>query len=391
MEKKKVAIVGAGASGLFIASLLNELDADIYLFEKNSKIGKKILASGNGKCNFTNCGDLINKYNNVFANKIINKFDVEKTLNYFSELGLIYKFDDQGRGYPVSECASSVLDCLKESISNVKILLDNDVEKIYTINDECFLMSNGKKYRFDYIVCCSGSCASNLGSEKSYTYLEHLNLSFKNFSSSLCPIIVKENVKELMGVRVKCLVRLVDELDKEIYSEYGEVIFKNDGLSGIAIFNVSSYINRDRKKKYKVILDLSNGMREQDLSYYFNHKSIKNLFKGYLNDKIANYILEICKVDKINEVKIAKIVNTIKNLEFNVVGLYSLKESQVCSGGICLEEIDENLKLKNNNKIYISGELLDIDGLCGGYNLQFSWSCAGVIASDLKRRIFAEK
>ncbi len=391
MYKKKIAIIGAGASGLFTASLLNDSDADIYLFEKNSKIGKKILASGNGKCNFTNCGDFFGKYNNSFANEIINKFDVEKTLNYFSKLGLIYKFDDQGRGYPVSECASSVLDCLKDSISNVTILLDNSVKKIYTMNNKCFLESDDQRYAFDYIVCCSGSCASNLGSDKAYTYLKNLNLSISELSPSLSPVVVKEDVKDLMGVRTKCLVRLVDVKGDEIYSEYGEVIFKNDGLSGIAVFNISSYINRDKSKKYKIILDLSNGMSESDLKLYFNKKYKKNLFKGYLNDKLGNYILKNCEVDEINDQKIKTIVSMIKNLEFNVVGLYPLKECQVCSGGVLLKDVDENLKLKNNNRIYIAGELLDIDGVCGGYNLQFCWSSAGVISSDIKRRIFSEE
>ena len=390
MSKKKIAIIGAGASGMFAASLLNDLNADIYLFEKNDKIGKKILASGNGKCNFTNCGNLVDKYNNVFANNIIEKFNVECTLDYFSNIGLIYKFDDQGRGYPLSECATSVLDCLKSSINNVSILLNNNVKRVYKSNGCYFLESNDKKYEFDYIVCCSGSCASNLGSDKAYTYLNGLNLSISDFSPSLTPVIVKENVKDLMGVRVKCLVHLVDEKYNKIYSEYGEVIFKSDGLSGIAIFNVSSYINRNRNKKYKIILDLSNGMSKSDLGSYFNRKNIKNLFKGYLNDKIANYIIKLCNIDKIDEQKIKSIVKNIKALEFNVAGLYPLKESQVCSGGVSLHEVDDNLRLKSKDRVYIAGELLDIDGVCGGYNLQFCWSCAGVISSDIKRRISNE-
>ena len=387
--RKKIAVIGGGASGLYLSALLNDCDVEITLFEKNSKLGKKILASGNGKCNFTNVGPLENKYNDKFANLIIGKYSVKKTLAEFSKFGLVYKNDCEGRCYPVSECATSVLDCLKINLNHVNIKLDTAVSSICTKGRNNFVVFEDREERFDYIVCCTGSSASNLGSEKAYEYLKPLNLKIEKCQPSLCPIIVKENVKDLSGVRLKCVVNLMDCFDECIYSERGEVIFKNDGISGIAVMNASSYINR-KNGKYKICLDISNGMDIAKIKTYLKNKKADNLFKGFLNDKLATYIGTICKINKgsiLSDKKIDDVVDNIKNLEFNVLRFYSLKDSQVCSGGVSVEEVDENLRLKKNDCIYFAGELLDIDGVCGGYNLQFAWSSAAVIADDIKRRI----
>ena len=388
MRKVKVAIIGGGSSGLFLANLLNNSNCDVCLLEKNNKLGKKILASGNGKCNFTNVGDLDGKYNNLLANKIIDKYDVNKTLKAFGEKGLIYKKDEQDRCYPVSECAASVLDCLKKNLGNIKILLDSEVTKIYKKENKCFVDYNDKVDCYDYIVCCSGSKASNLGSERAYDYLKGLNLKIKEIKPSLVPLKVKENVRSLKGVRVKCTVSLLDENNVTIYKENGEVLFKEDGLSGIAIFNSSSFINR-RDGKYKISLDLSGGMNNEQLFNYIkeNINEYPYLFKGFLNDKIADYIVSRTDYNKINkEEQIGILFDKIKNLVFNVTGFYPFIDSQVCSGGVSLEEINDNLELKKYSNIYVSGELLDVDGICGGYNLQFAWSSAGVIADDIKRK-----
>lgn len=384
MKNIKIAIIGGGCSGLFLANLLNDKNVDLYLFEKNNKLGKKILASGNGKCNFTNISDLSDKYNNVFANEIIDQYTVEETLNKFQSLGLIYKNDEQGRCYPVSECASSVLDCLKMNLKNVHILLESVVKKIERTDKGYLLQYNDAEEIFDYVICCSGSCASNLGSNKAYDYLNQLNLEFDKMNPSLVPVRVKEKISELKGVRVKCNVKLLDEFNKQIYEEDGEVLFKEDALSGIAIFNISSYVNRNNGK-YKIVLDLSNGMKKNELINYLKIKSYQptqNIFKGFLNDKIAQYILNLNKVYNIEN-----LVNQIYQLTFNVTGLYPFIDSQVCNGGVSLDEMKETLELKKYPKIYVAGELLNIDGVSGGYNMQFAWSSAGTIAKDIIKKL----
>ena len=270
----KVALIGGGASGLFAAGILNENGVQVTIFEKNNKLGKKILASGNGKCNFSNISDLKDKYNNIIANDIIEQFTTEDTLKEFSKMGLIYKHDDQGRCYPVSETASSVLDCLKGKLNGVDIRLETIVEKIEVINNKPFVFTNEKKEEYDYVIFCTGSSASNLGSEKAYSYLNNLGIKLNPNRASLAPVIVKENVKELSGVRIKCLVKLIDD-NNGVYQEDGEVLFKDNGLSGIAIFNASSYINRNKNRKYEIVLDISNGIKEEELEKYFGNSKIK--------------------------------------------------------------------------------------------------------------------
>lgn len=387
MKKKKIAIIGGGCSGLFVANLLKDSEVDVYLFEKNNKLGKKILASGNGKCNFSNINELSNKYNNDFANLIIGKFGFNNTINVFENLGLIYKYDDQGRCYPVSECASSVLDCLKRGLKSTNIFLDNTVKKIVKERERYRIITSENEYLFDYVVCCSGSAASNLGSLKAYEYLSSLDIKINKLSPSLAPVKVKEDVRLLKGSRVKCLLKLINENQEIIYEELGEVMFKDDSLSGIAVFNASSYINR-KKGKYKIVLDLSNGISKEFLCSYIVDKKeyYPNVFKGFLNDKLSEYIMKIFDKEY-NEKNVGNIVERLCKLEFDVTSIYPLEDSQVCSGGVDLGEVNQNLELKKYPNVYAGGELLDIDGVCGGYNMQFAWSSAGVIANDLKNKI----
>lgn len=389
MNKPKIAIIGGGSSGLFLANLLRKTSADVYILEKNNKLGKKILASGNGKCNFSNVYDFKNKYNDVFANKIVEKYTVSETLKTFKNNGLIYKNDELGRCYPVSECASSVLDCLKKGLQYTHILLETEVKNIVKENNRYYVEYKTGGELFDYVVCCSGSMASNLGSIKAYDYLKQLNVGISNLKASLAPVIVYEDLSLLKGVRVKCNVKLLDEQGCVCYDENGEILFKEDALSGIVVFNASSIINR-KNSKYKIVLDLSCGMSEDELHSYIrdNSTDVSNIFKGFLNDKLAEYILKRISIN--NEIKgetINKIIKEICCLSFNVKGLYPLKEAQVCSGGIKLSEINENLELNKYSNVYVAGELLDIDGISGGYNLQFAWSSAGVIANDIIRKL----
>lgn len=390
MIKPKIAIIGGGSSGLFLANLLKDINADVYIIEKNNKLGKKILASGNGKCNFTNIYDLKDKYNSTFANTIIGKYTVKETLMLFEKNGLVYKNDDMGRCYPVSECSSSVLDCLKKGLNKSHILLDTEVRNISIMNNKYVVEYKKGNDIFDYIVCCSGSCASNLGSDKAYNYLNSLNIKINDLKASLTPIIVKEDVSLLKGVRVKCKLEVFGSNNMKLYEEEGEVLFKEDALSGIAVFNASSIINR-KKDDYKIVLDLSSGMNKNQLYKYIrnNIKDSYNMFKGFLNDKLGEYIFLRSNVDKYNlkDKDIDKIVETISCLSFKVKDLYSLNDAQVCSGGVELSQLNQNLEMKKYPNMYIAGELLDIDGISGGYNLQFAWSSAGVIAKDIMCKI----
>lgn len=379
MSKSRIGIIGGGSVGLFLGTLLND-ELDVFIFEKNNRLGKKILASGNGKCNFTNKGEYDLKYNNEFANVIINKYNTDKTLQYFSEKGLMYKFDNQNRGYPLSENAESVLDVLKMGLTNTKIFLDSEVKNISIQDGKYIIETKNKNYEFEYIVCCSGSKASNLGNDKAYQYFSDIKVKINDLKPSLTPIKIKENVSSLKGVRVKCLVKLLKD-NKKIYEEVGEVLFKEDGLSGIVIFNISHFINKE-KGNYNIVLDLSYGLDEENFEKYITKKKdVNTVFKGLLNDKLGTYIFNLLK-----SYDSRSIYKQIKNLSFTYKEHYPFTDAQVCNGGVSIDEVDDNLQLIKYPNIYVGGELLDINGVCGGYNLQFAWSSAGVIADDILKK-----
>lgn len=390
MSKYRVAIIGGGATGLLLANLLFNEKFDIYIIEKNNKLGKKILASGNGKCNFTNINIKDSNYNNDLAFKIVNKYNSDKTIALFKKLGMLSKTDEEGRCYPYSESSSTVLDCLKQNLNYVKFMLDTEVKYIEKENNKYKLLCNKEYIAFDYVVCCSGSLASNLGSEKAYNYLASLNIKTTDLKPSLVPLLVKENVFDLKGVRLKCKIILKNSSNGIVYEEKGEVMFKEDALSGIAIFNASSYINR-KKDSYKIILDLLPDVECCELENYLLEKSKKNLslLKGIVNDKLANYINSKSFTNGVEEDSIdlvKRIAKKLKCLEFSVIGSYPLKEAQVCSGGVSVNEVSENFELKRWPNAYVGGELLDVDGVCGGYNLQFAWSSAMAIANSINSK-----
>jgi hypothetical protein len=359
---KSVAIIGAGACGLVLANLLSK-NYSVTLIEKNNKLGKKILASGNGKCNFTNTGDYTNKYNNEFALKIVKTYDNEKIRDYFSSLGLAYLVDEENRAYPLSETSTSLLEVLKKGLKGVRILLDSRVNRLESNKNNVSVYYNDVVEDFDYVVCCSGSSASNLGSDYAYFYLQNYGIEFTSLRGSLTPIKVEENLKGLSGVRVKCLVSLYKN-NEFIYKESGEVLFKDEGLSGIVIYNISSMINRHYDNNYEIILDLNYSS--------YNRVSTSDL-TGVVHPKILEYL-------KKNNLK------DISHLKFKFKDFYPKDNAQVISGGIALKEINDNLSLKKDPHIYVGGEVIDCDGMCGGYNLQFAFSCAFLINESLQKK-----
>lgn len=357
---KKVAIIGAGALGIVTAIMLKD-NFEVTLIEKNNKIGKKILASGNGKCNFTNVSDIEGKYNNEYATNIVKSFDSSKTLEFFTKLGLVYKIDEENRVYPLSESSATVLDVLKCHLKGVKILLDSKVKQIKSLDNGVEICYSNNQEIYDYVVCASGSIASNLGSEAAYDYLKDYGVQISDLKSSLSSLFIKENLSEISGVRARCLVTLYKE-NNPIYKESGEVLFKDDSLSGIVIFNISSIMNRE-KGNYSVGINL--------VSDAINYNSSIDL-RGVLHPKMYQYVLK-------NNIK------DITDLKFNVIKSAKFENAQVISGGVKIEELNNDLSLKQDKRIYLGGEVIDCDGMCGGYNLQFAFSCAYVISESIKK------
>ena len=372
----KLAIVGGGASGLMLASILktNNVDIDIVILEKLDHAGKKILMSGNGKCNLSNTNITTSSYNNELGFKIASSFDVEK---YFNDLGLLTYKDNEGRVYPISNVSNSVLDVLRNSLKNVEILENYNVTKInkkddkYTIVNDKFdfieadmvvLATGGKTYYKE----CNGYIISSM--------LSHRVTSLRPTLSSLK---VKENLASIENLRAKVKAKLIAN-NTVVYEDTGEVLFKKDALSGIVIFQLSSMVARDPFKKYSIELDLMPSMSEEQLNkYLMQYPEMTGMFAKMINQYIVK------QSNNTNE----SIAYNIKNLTFTVIETIEFKNAQVTSGGINVNELKDTLESKYNDNLYFLGEIIDVDGMCGGYNLHFAFSCANTVAKDINKKV----
>ena len=375
---KSIALIGGGATNLLLAALLSKHNVKVDIIEIRNRVGKKILETGNGKCNFTNTNITKDDYNHPdFVNEII-KYDVKEI---FNSLGLLSYSDNEGRCYPCSDASNSILDLLRyKYLDNPLIheLVESEVTNIKRTNNKYILTINNNKYEYDYVVLGIGSKVNN----NNFKQL-NLDLNTITYNPSLCPILTK--VSGLKGVRVKCLMTLKNK-NLNIYQEQGEVIFKDNAISGIAIFNASFYINKLNLTKSTISLDLFPTLSIDDLKSFLMKKSNQTpsvFFIGITNKMVGQYFINKLNLkNKITKEDINSIAFTLKNLDFEVLGL--MDAPQVAKGGIDIYEIKPNLELKKYSNIYIGGEMMDVDGKCGGYNLHFAFSSALTIYNNLK-------
>lgn len=352
---KKVLIVGGGISGVFASIRIKELhpDYEVSVFEHNDKLLKKIYATGNGKCNFANTGSLENKYNNNFALDIINDFNAEDIINYFKTMQIPARFVGE-LVYPYSESSETVANQLLKRIDELGIKVYLSTEVIDYSKDR--LITNKGEYPYDILICSVGGKSSKLGSNGSFynTLCSH-GYELKETYPSLVAIKTKENTKMVEGLRAKAKVSLYKD-NNLIHIEDGEVLFKKDGLSGIVIFNMSHFIAMEKdKNNISIHIDFA--------------PNIEGEYESLVSPKLAKYLRN-------NNLDIHDTVFHFKNF-------YDYEYSQVTSGGLSLKEIDINLKSKKENNVYFIGEVLDIDAVCGGYNIMWALASANKVATKI--------
>ncbi|BBE30600.1 flavoprotein [Tepiditoga spiralis] len=391
-----IVVIGGGASGLMAAISAAKLGAKVTILEKMNKPGKKILASGNGKCNYTNINTNINNYHGKdkkFIESIINNFNVNSTIEFFKQIGVYPKIDSEGRVYPFSLQASSVVDNLLYECKkhNVNIVCNAKVTNIKKKNNLYEVYYNDTKIKANsLIVSVGGKSSSKLGSDGSlFNTIKSLNHNFSPMYPAIVQLKLKGNFKEVKGVRVRGEVTLYDE-KKLIAKEKGEQLFTDYGISGISVMNLSGYVHSLKKPILKLDFFPNFSLNELIsllLSRKKNmpHKTFKESFIGLLNSKLIHLIFKLSNIkDKkysnvsIDEIK--KISKILKESTFDIVGTKDFENSQVTAGGLLTSEINsKTLESKINKNLYFCGEVLDVYGDCGGYNLQWAWS-SGYIA-----------
>lgn len=404
MKARKVVVIGGGASGLMAAVVASRNGAQVEILEQMSRVGKKILATGNGRCNLTNINSNIKRFhgkNPKFAMDILNQFDPEKTMEFFEYLGVHCKVEEGGKVYPASDQASSVLDVLRYEVERLGILetCDSGVKSISTTKDGFTItLRDGRSMKADRVILATGGKASpNLGSNGSgYNLVIPFGHKMVDTFPALVQLVLKESfLKSIKGVRFmgKASIGIKDKVLRE---EWGEVLFTDYGISGPAIFQLSRKAGEELNNGIKpwIMIDMFPEESYEDilnmLRRRFNFQPNKPLdfsFIGLLNKRLINVILKEAGIQDIHkeaksvtEDECRRIAEILKAWTLEVQGTQAWGEAQVTAGGIDVSDINpKNMESKIISGLYFSGEVLDIDGDCGGFNLQWAWS-SGYVA-----------
>lgn len=400
---KEVIIIGGGASGLIAAITAARRGADVCIIERLSRVGKKILVTGNGRCNLTNI-DLASNYYHSSSNSslgdVLEAFGVEECLTFFEELGIMPLIEGN-KVYPLSEQATSIVDVLRMELERLEVEMKVDTKITQLEKDsKGFKLTSetGEVFRAKQVIVATGGMANqSLGCDGlGYRLLKSLGHTLEPPFPILVHLISPSPYCKMMkGTKIKALATISVEGEVK-RKEYGEVLFTEDGLSGPPIFQISRVASLAalHKKRCSVSLDLFPKLEKEAMITLLYERiarhperTIEMLLLGMLHKRMIIPLLKFAQIQSIHRTvesleydEINRLVEAIKAFQFKVEGTRGFKFAQVTAGGIQVEEID--LKTMASHKVkdlYITGEIMDVDGDCGGYNLQWAWA-TGVIA-----------
>lgn len=376
MKTYDVVVIGAGASGVFCA--LN-IEGSVLILEKQQKPMLKLLKTGNGKCNLSNLDLDIKNYNTDKIEEIIK--NKNQTINFLNDIGIFHTTIEK-RVYPYNFSAKAVVKTFEKKINsknNIKLKNSEEVIKVEEIDGIFKLTTNSYSYFARKIVYAIGTEAGYDNAYENKNILARHNIT--EFKCSLSPIKSKDELfKNLFGLRLKARVTVFKK-NSVLYSEYGEIQFKREGLTGIPILQASSYLARSKAEKIEI-----NFLEGIDKNYFIKSEAEENT-DCILDNRLLNNAKKIIKNNSAKDIFDFLSEYEIKNIE-----PYSKSQAQVFSGGIELDEIDfSNMKSKKYHDCYIIGEVLNVDGLCGGYNLQWAWSSALQAAIDINKELSGKR
>lgn len=376
---KRIAVIGGGPGGLTACYKIKEEHPDyqVVLFEKDEMIGKRIKVSGNGRCNLLNININQNDYyNGEKINYILSYFNKYQN-KFFSELNLHLYHDEEGRMYPITNSSKTVINAFINALNRkgVVIKLNEKFISLNKNNDKYLLITSCDKYIFDKVIFATGGASYLYKKEDYENIIKSLpyKINYEELSGVLCPIKVKEKInKACVGKRSKAKIYLYLNNDL-IYEESGEILFKKDGISGIVIFNISRYIDYKKANLYSIKINFIDGIKKNDIDKELSLYSKKEVISSYVVDEIADLILSYYN----------NVYQGLSSFILHVDSLYSLNESQVTRGGILIEELNNDLSLKKDENIYFLGEMIDVDGKCGGYNIYFALASGYFVGSKI--------
>ena len=397
---RDVIIIGAGASGLVTAIVAARRGKKVLILEKNNKVGKKLLATGNGKCNITNQKPNINRFysqNPSFIEQSLDGYNYQSIKQFFKSIGLELIEAKEGKVFPMSLQASSVVElllCECEQLG-VKILCETEVTSISKQNNSYEVQhSKGKTIAPSLVIATGHISAPQLGGvDDGLNFAKRLGHTLVKPFPTLVQLTSshKESyLKQMAGVKVESRVTI--ETQQGIVEKQGDVLFTTYGISGLAILDISRFVMEELSKKKSIMLtiDLMPKMSIEQLIALMkkslvkkSSKPLKVWMQGFINKKLIEPILEPLKLQNetvgsigTNVKEIERVVNKIKAFEFTVNGSQGYKGAEVATGGVNTKEINpKTMESKLNKGLYFTGEVLDVDGDRGGFNLHFAWVC----------------
>lgn len=408
---RKIAIIGGGASGMTAAIAAAREGAEVTIYE-HLKLGKKILATGNGKCNLGN-QDMKTEYFHSTCKECVEsclaRFGTKQTVQFFESMGLCVK-EKNGYLYPLAEQAVVVLQVLEAELERlgVHVIYTEKAEKIVPLDLEkekpgrrvLVKTESGKSFYDAVILSCGSKAAPKTGSDGSgYDLAKALGHKIQPVLPALVQLQCSDGFcKALAGIRSEAKIHIFEDLEdkKLLCVEQGELQLTDYGISGIPVFQLSGFVNRYlyKNKKAKLIakIDFLPDFSEKEyadfvakrIGHFRDSRSVGDFFQGMLNQKLMQQLIKISglkaeqSAQKADKAKLQQVFTLCKGLEFHIVGSKSYDNAQVCTGGVDLREVTQNLESVYARNVYFAGEILDVDGRCGGYNLQWAWTSGSI-------------
>jgi hypothetical protein len=413
----KCVIIGGGAAGMMAAVFAARNSHQVILLEKNEKLGKKLFITGKGRCNFTNAGDSDDLFNSIVTNQkfmysALNQFSNYDVMGLFDELGLAFKVERGNRVFPESDHSSDVIGALLRECKRLKvdIHLDTQVCEILT-EDNAFKgvrikdLKNNKSqtiYGDSLIIATGGNSYQSTGSTgDGYRFAEKMGHKITPILPALVPFVAKEEwVKDLQGLSLKNVRVSITEPEsgKDIYSDFGEMLFTHFGVSGPTVLSASSYAAGIIKNKpLKLTIDLKPALTFEQLDERIlrdfdevKNKSFKNSLDKLLPKKMIPVIIDLSginpekKVHEITRQERQDFVLLLKNMTITLTGLRGFNEAIITQGGVSVKEVNPTtMESKLVKNVHFAGEVLDVDAVTGGFNLQIAWSTAYAAATHI--------